>query len=272
MPPSLATTRPLPPGRDKPNFANRVARFVKRAPPGGAMLWLATLAAIVLMSTVGAFGTASLPTGTRILFWTLLLGWNAIKWQVWLARTVRASRDWLRAVIAGSLCLNILLPFEVRGALWAVGRPGPVSPPHVWLSALAISVSLAILIFGAIGHRLWPARLRLIPAVVQGPVARSGVDPTEIVAMEAEDHYCRLHRSGGTSLLVYGRFQDGIAELAGTPGAQIHRGLWVAAQAVAGAERGNRRWQLILRDGRRYRVSSRYLPEVRARGWLRPPG
>lgn len=236
------------------------------------MLWLATFAAIVLMTTVGAFGTGSLPLGTRILFWTLLLGWNALKWQVWLTLMVRTRRDWPRAAIAGGLCLNLLLPLEIRGALWAIGRPSAVSAPHVWLSALAISAALAILIFGAIGHRLWPVRLRQAAPDAKGPVARAGLDPASILLMEAEDHYCRLHLQAGASLLVYGRFQDGLAELADVPGTRIHRGLWVATQAVAGAERHNRRWLLVLSDGRRCRVSSRHLAAVRALGWLRPAG
>jgi hypothetical protein len=273
MPPALATTRPSPPRRDKPNFVKRALGFAKRVPPGGSLIWIGTLGAIVVMTTVGAFGTGALPLPTRIAFWTLLLGWNAAKWHLWILATVRERRRWPTAVTWGALCLNLLVPIEVRGALWAIGRPGPVSHLSIWLSALAISAALALPIFAALGR--WPTppfRRRGRAVAPAGPLARAGVDPAEVVAMEAEDHYCRLHRAGGGQLLIHGRFRDGLAELDGVAGARIHRGAWVAESGVAGAVREGRQWRLVLSDGRRLNISARHLAEARSRGWLRPPG
>lgn len=272
MPPALVIERPSPPRRDKSVFANRAARFAKRAPPGASLLWLGTLAAIIVMTAAGAFGTVGLPIGIRAVFWSLLIGWSALKWQAWFLLTVRNPRDWRRAVFAGGLCLNLLLPIEIEAALWLIGRPGPVSAAHVWLSALAISAALAVMIFAAVGRQaVGPSPKQTAGPVADGPVARAGLDPEEIVAMEAEDHYCRLHRADGGSVLVHGRFQDGLAELATTAGARVHRGAWVAARAVAGAVREGRRWRLVLTDGRLFRISPRHLAEARARGWLRRP-
>lgn len=272
MPPMLATTRPSPSARDKPNFAKRVRAFAKRVPPGGSLIWLGSIAAIIVATTAGGFGTWTLPFGTRLAFWTLLLGWNAAKWQVWIAATVRDSRAWPAAIGGGAILLNLLLPLEIRGALWAVGQPGRVSHLSIWLSALAITGALALPIFAAPGR--WP-RLRLRaagPTRPAGPLARAGVDPAEIVAMEAEDHYCRIHRAGGGQLLIHGRFRDGLAELDGVPGARIHRSAWVAERGVVGARREGRQWRIVLVDGRALRISPRHLADARSRGWLRPPG
>jgi DNA-binding LytR/AlgR family response regulator len=73
---------------------------------------------------------------------------------------------------------------------------------------------------------------------------------------------------GGDKPLLLYRFGDAIADLDGLDGLQVHRGAWIAARAVAGAEREGRRWWLRLPDGTRLPVSERHLPAVRARGWL----
>ncbi|WBY06730.1 hypothetical protein PIB19_14450 [Sphingomonas sp. 7/4-4] len=51
----------------------------------------------------------------------------------------------------------------------------------------------------------------------------------------------------------------------------MHRGAWVAADAVEGAERDGRRWRLRLAGGAAISVSATYAAEARRRQWLRPP-
>jgi DNA-binding LytR/AlgR family response regulator len=103
-----------------------------------------------------------------------------------------------------------------------------------------------------------------------GLLARAGIaDPATLQAIEAEDHYCRLHLAGGRSLLILHRFGDALKEVADLDGAQVHRGAWVSAKDVAGAERYGRRWLLLLAGGARIPVSARFTKIARARGWLR---
>ncbi|MBP9755381.1 MAG: LytTR family transcriptional regulator DNA-binding domain-containing protein, partial [Phenylobacterium sp.] len=89
----------------------------------------------------------------------------------------------------------------------------------------------------------------------------------EIWAVEAEDHYLRLHTSKGQDLILM-RLADAVAELEGIEGAQVHRSWWVARDAVADARRGDGRATLTLKDGSEVPVSRTYAKLIRDAGWI----
>jgi hypothetical protein len=89
----------------------------------------------------------------------------------------------------------------------------------------------------------------------------------ELYAVEAEDHYLRLHTSQGQDLILM-RLTDAIEELEGLEGAQTHRSWWVAKAAVAGAERLDGRAVLTLKDGAEVPVSRGFAKTLRSAGWL----
>ncbi|HLY78524.1 MAG TPA: LytTR family DNA-binding domain-containing protein [Caulobacteraceae bacterium] len=89
----------------------------------------------------------------------------------------------------------------------------------------------------------------------------------EIFAVEAEDHYLRLHTSLGQDLILL-RLADAIAELDGLEGAQTHRSWWVARAAIAEVERGDGRATLTLKDGAEVPVSRGFARQLRAAGWF----
>ena len=89
----------------------------------------------------------------------------------------------------------------------------------------------------------------------------------EIWAVEAEDHYLRLHTSAGQDLILL-RMADAIAELEGQEGMQVHRSWWVARAAIVDARRGDGRATLTLKDGTEAPVSRTYAAELRRRGWI----
>lgn len=251
------------------NFANRVAAL-----PGFPILPIAGFAAAMLMIIVGAFGTGQMPLAMRAGFWGVLLGWNILKWQIWFALLVHRPTDWPRASAIGALVLNLPLPFEIALSLRLFGIVDTPGLAQTWVQALAISmVVFLVLIIAGIRRRAEPVPTpAAAPPVIapDGLLARAGItDPAALQAIEAEDHYCRLHLAGGRSLLVLHRFGDALKEVANLDGAQVHRGAWVSARDVAGAERDGRRWLLLLADGARIPVSARFTKIVRARGWLR---
>ena len=253
-------------------FAKRVRRFANRARtlPAFPMLPVAGAAAALLMVVVGAFGTGQLPLATRLGFWAVLMAWNVVKWQLWFVFTVRAPRDWTRAVLIGTPLLNLPLPFEITLALRLFGiTVSPRGLPHVWIDALAISAAIFAVIYLA-RRRYRPAMVAAAPAIVPGGVlAKAGVAcPTALHAIRAEDHYCRLFLADGRAPLVHYRFGDALAELAGFDGRQVHRGAWAASAGVVAAERDGRAWRLVLADGTRLPVSTRFVADLRAQGWL----
>jgi DNA-binding LytR/AlgR family response regulator len=88
----------------------------------------------------------------------------------------------------------------------------------------------------------------------------------ELYAVEAEDHYLRLHTSKGQDLILM-RLSDAVAELEGIEGARTHRSWWVAKGAVTGARRGDGRATLSLKGGAEAPVSRAYAGALRAAGW-----
>lgn len=103
-----------------------------------------------------------------------------------------------------------------------------------------------------------PRFLERLPARLRG---------AEIFAVEAEDHYLRLHTSKGQDLILM-RLSDAVAELEGVEGAQVHRSWWVARAAVEDARRGDGRATLTLKDGARVPVSRAYARALRDSGWI----
>jgi hypothetical protein len=253
-------------------FAKRVRRFANRARslPAFPMLPVAGAAAALLMVVVGAFGTGQLPLATRAGFWAVLMVWNVVKWQSWFVFTVRTPRDWTRAVLIGTPLLNLPLPFEITLALRLFGiTVSPRDLPYVWIDALAISAAIFAVIYLA-RRRYRPAAVAASPTIVPGGLlAKAGVAcPTALHAIRAEDHYCRLFLADGCTPLIHHRFGDALAELAGFDGRQVHRGAWAASAGVVAAERDGRAWRLVLADGTRLPVSTRFVADLRAQGWL----
>jgi len=267
----MATLSPDQPKRQRPRnrgFANAARNFANRvvALPGFVPLTASGLAAIVLATITGAFGTIAMAYPARLGFWSLLIGWNIAKWIVWFAWRVRRPRDWRRAAAIGALVINLPLPLEIPLALRLFGVSTAIDPARTWMEAAAISVTLFVALF--LARRADPAKA-VIPADT-GILFRAGVrDLAEVHGLRAEDHYCRVHLGDGRTLLVLARFADLRAELAGIDGEQVHRGAWISAAGMDGAVRDGRAWRLVLADGTRLPVSDTYLSAVRGRGWLK---
>jgi hypothetical protein len=109
-----------------------------------------------------------------------------------------------------------------------------------------------------------PAAISRRPTFLRRVPARLG---TELLYIEVEDHYLRVHTSLGSDLILL-RLSDAIGELDSTRGQQVHRSYWVSRHAVARVERERHRTWLVLTSGARVPVSRTYLPVLRAAGWL----
>jgi hypothetical protein len=148
----------------------------------------------------------------------------------------------------------------------AMGRPLPNAelPTMVW-DTLLICVAASAL--GVLTNRRQPMTeasatppkfLERLPLKLRGG---------EVWAVEAEDHYLRLHTSKGQDLILM-RLSDAVAELEGIEGAQVHRSWWVARDAIADARRGDGRATLTLKDGSQVPVSRTYAAMLRDRNWI----
>lgn len=220
----------------------------------------------------GAFGTGQTPLPARLAYWIFLLVLGTL-WGVWVAarvfgRTAETAPIW-RPILASSL----LIAAPGVGVVWLTnsllnGRPeGWVAT--LWLFLVVLVISLAVTTINvlvarsraislAVETQTPPRFLERLPLKLRG---------AEVWAVEAEDHYLRLHTSKGQDLILL-RLADAVAELEGIEGAQVHRSWWVARDAIADARRSDGRASLTLKDGSQVPVSRTYAKTLRDRGWI----
>ena len=161
---------------------------------------------------------------------------------------------------ATAWALALVQPGRIFAPLHLVTLFGPVTVVQLGLALAASRL--------AAGSRsatpLEPSVAKPVPFLDRVP-ARLG---RELIALEAEDHYLRVHTALGSELIL-ARLSDAVAQLEGYDGLQVHRSWWVAADAVAGLVIQDGRLALRLRNGLTAPVSRTYRDAVRARGWPR---
>lgn len=262
--------------------ASRTASVVARR------VGLATIVALFL-SFSGAFGSDAAPWGERLLYWMLSVGTGSIigvgaaqlfersgwrdgpLWRVWLLMTL---------AIAGPTLVGA---WSSYGLVFGAGRfelrllPQFVAPV---LAVCAVMVGLSLLLDKrvALTHAA-PSPTALAAAVANSPaaVARlrcrflerlpSRLKGADLHAVEAQDHYLKLHTSRGSTLILL-RLADAMVELEGLEGARTHRSWWVARDAVESAARGDGRATLRLKGGVEAPVSRTYARGLHGAGWF----
>ena len=156
------------------------------------------------------------------------------------------------------------VPLILAGAVWAhlcsrlIERVvDPDEQPWLTVAALSAATAGPVQTHAGAGGTA-PARfLDRLPPRLRGATLH---------AVQAEDHYLRLHTDRGSDLILM-RLSDAVAELEGLEGARTHRSWWVARDAVRGATRGDGRATLTLEGGVAAPVSRRYARALRAAGW-----
>jgi DNA-binding LytR/AlgR family response regulator len=238
---------------------------------------LAVIALGLFLTFIGPFRSQeAMTTGPRLLFWGGLVttGYLLALAGFRLIRG-RPSSPMMQAI---TVALVSTLPqvFIVSWALVQI-RPGRVitlaNLPMLFLSALAIQAIIVAIQAWLSAHSAGartdePAGEEAGP-LAQGRLARSLRG--DLVALEAEDHYVRVHHPSGSTLILH-RFSDALAEIDPRAGLQVHRGWWVASDAVAGTfMRGGKRW-LKLTNGLEVPVSRTHLRRVNEQDWPRVAG
>ncbi len=83
----------------------------------------------------------------------------------------------------------------------------------------------------------------------------------EIVALQMEAHYVRVHTPGGSSLILP-PLRQAVDELAatGVQGLKVHRSWWVTRRTLVGVDRAGRNLRLRLVNGLEVRSRGRASP------------
>lgn len=241
----------------------------------GPQDWVRTLgvcaAAGLFLALVGAFGTGDAPLGRRLIFWVGLLATGGLI-GAFIARRVFASPRFVgRPLLACTTIAALLTPplavlVWVSSAILLRADWEPIGILYVLPSVAVVSVAMTAIAYladrrpretHASAAATPPRFVDRLPSKLRG---------AEIYAVEAEDHYLRVHTDRGSDLILM-RLYDAVEELEGIEGAQTHRSWWVARNAVVGVERSDGRATFALRNGVRAPVSRTYARALRAEGW-----
>jgi hypothetical protein len=227
----------------------------------------------LFLAMAGAFGTDAAPLTARLLYWIgLCLAGALVGTGVSLVvdRDGRAEdRPWLYGALVS---VGITLPFTL--VVWWVTetafhdglRPQMISRYliPVWIVTTAMTALNFVVqrkppeTHAQAAGAAPPRFLERLPPKLRG---------AQLLAVEAQDHYLRLHTSKGQDLILL-RLADAVAELEGIEGAQTHRSWWVAREAVTDARRGDGRAVLSLTNGVEAPVSRAYARALREAGWF----
>lgn len=226
----------------------------------------------VVMAFLGPFQTASRPLDERLLYWlACMVGGGLIGIAIDEPVRRRLAGFWPRLVT-----VSVLMTPPVTLLVGLVNR---------WLTGMRLSAAnvaepwfqVFVVCFAAMCLRqlVWTQ-----PAEAAAP-AEPGPDPTAafrrrlsakrraaaLIAVEAEDHYLRVHTDAGDELIT-ARFGDALAELARAPGFRTHRSWWVAADAIEDVRWLRGRGEARLKGGLSVPISRSNAQALKDAGWF----
>ena len=226
----------------------------------------------VFLALAGAFGTGGEALGMRLAYWIgLMLAGTLLARFLGIAasRTPGLRGRKLAQIGAITLAMAVIDTFvvwQVSRAFFGAGDAWDLAP--LFWSVLLVSAAMSGL------HLLAEGRLVETHAAADGapsPRFLERLPPrlmgAELQAVEAQDHYLRLHTNRGTDLILM-RLSDAVAELEGLEGARTHRSWWVAKAAVDRARPADGRAVLVLKSGVEVPVSRSYVGQLKAEGWF----
>lgn len=199
------------------------------------------LAAVGLfLGAIGPYVTDNLHAGPRFLYWQVcIIGGGLIGIAVDETLGRRLEPAWWR-LLAVSIVMTpgVTLLVDAAGR-WLGGYPFGFG--H-WLRNLfnVFVIALPVMTVRAL---VWRAPLRDVETVtlVAPPLPEAEAAfrmrlsakrrTARLIAIEAHDHYLRVHTGEGVELLTM-RFADAMTELARVHGHRLHRSWWAAAEAI----------------------------------------
>ena len=223
------------------------------------------------MALAGPFGTWREPLAERLGFWVIGVVTAAVagfaldgllRRLVWLA-----ERPALRSL---AVVLGLAAPIGLLAAGAAALVHGqPIDWRIYWRTVPEIGlvgVGLAALLTLAARRRSIAAATTAAPDPTLDGLLPLRLSGARLWAIEAQDHYVRVHTDRGADLVLIG-FEAALAKAAALDGRRVHRSWWVAREALIGLQRGDGRATLSLRGGVQAPVSRRYAKALRAAGW-----
>ncbi len=280
------TNEPRPPIREmQPEIRETPGAATREAPMpaqfmGTAWLRFALLATLpgIVLAVLGPFGSYEAPLGMRFAYWVPTMMAGAFTGAIAGAALDRIKFFHNRPVptlaalstaVTAVMTLVAWLAAQLVFGTYATTL-SPVFVLYVWIITLAMTAIASLVMernkrvaaasapVQVLGTTIAPTLDARLPAKIKGGC---------IFALEAEDHYVRVHTELGSGLILM-RLSDAASEMGLTPGARTHRSWWVAKSAVRSVERSDGKLSLRLDNGLEVPVSRGYASELKQAGWL----
>jgi len=229
----------------------------------------------LFLSVLGPFGTINQTLAIRTFYWpTVIVGGGIFGISIDLLVQRRLFGFWARLIVDTALMTPPVtaLVFFVS---WAVFGE-PAARPHFGPLLFQVAViSFGVMALRALAWRgVWTERTtgpEEAEPPGQGEAFRQRLSARKraarLLAVEAEDHYLRVHTDVGDELIT-ARFSDALQELAGLAGYQTHRSWWVAAGAIEAVRWRRGRGELRLANGLTVPVSRTHSAALKREGWF----
>ncbi|MEO0463061.1 MAG: LytTR family DNA-binding domain-containing protein [Pseudomonadota bacterium] len=253
----------------------------------------------LVLAFIGPFGSFEQPLAYRLVSWVSFawIGYAIYSPMSWLVDRLNKGLDLPRpfAWVFGV----VLATIPMTAVVWSMGwLPGPVPLPS--LEQALTSYFYVFLVGGGITaffymieHRRDAGVESFAPEVpspaVPAPKAEAMASPapivaqppssnplldalapelgSDVIALEMEDHYVRVHTALGSELVLM-RLRDAMAHLTEIEGYQVHRSWWVARGAVEDVEREGRNVRLLLARDIKAPVARAQVSELKQAGWI----
>ncbi|PLK23484.1 LytTR family transcriptional regulator [Porphyrobacter sp. TH134] len=256
---------------------------------------LAAMAVIgVFLAIIGPFGSIAAPLPERLVTWIgfAWLGYACYRPMqgvaMWGERTLALPR-WgvlTAAVLVGTVPMSVAVVAINSAPLGSLRWPGLEAAMATYFSVLVIGGAVTLLfnlVQGGARAPLTEAVTAAVPVAV--PVTFAPVAPaaaplsnplfdqlppelgSDIIALEMEDHYVRVHTALGSALVLM-RLRDAMALIGDCEGMQVHRSWWVARSAVEDVVRDGRNIRLKLARGIEAPVARAQVTALREARWI----
>lgn len=234
------------------------------------------LAMGLFMGAIGPYGTAVLPPLQSYVYWiACIVGGGLIGIAIDETLGPRAGGSWRRLVLT-SLAMTPAVTWLVILVGHVVAGHSIRVPRYLTLTWQVFIICVPVMALRALVWRrprtVIETRIVIAPPLPESEAVfrrrlsarRRGA---RLIAIEADDHYLRVHTDAGSEL-VTASFASALEELAGAHGFRTHRSWWVAADAIETV-----RWRRGLGEARLagdlvVPVSRTHAPAVKAAGWF----
>ncbi|TAD85629.1 MAG: LytTR family transcriptional regulator [Sphingomonadales bacterium] len=248
----------------------------------------------VFLAITGPFGSIGAPPAERLVTW---IGFAWLGYACY--RPMQTVVNWGTRVLAlprwsmlAATCLVGTVPMTIavlainREPFGTLGWPGLEVVMGTYFSVLVIGGAITVLFNLVQGPREAVALpVAAVPQPAESAPVATAVPATapppsnplfdqlppelgsDIIALEMEDHYVRVHTALGSALVLM-RLRDAMALVGDLEGMQVHRSWWVARGAVEDVLRDGRNVRLRLARGIEAPVARAKLAELRDARWI----